>query len=333
MGLLRGGELGDFTLPRVHEASAYNGKTYQEFFGPAISPENNASRDGKYQEFTNNNSIYWHPRVSNGRANQIGGDIRRRWIESGYENGSLRYPTTRELRTRSSGHSGMTGRFNHFEGGSIYWSQRYGPNVVWGAIRDQWAAQDWEAGALGFPRGQEVSCSSGVYGSTYGGYAQRFEGSWVFHNTPGPQILPQDAVSTSPLDGSRRILLEGESKYENELIRAVDKWNEMGSVTLRPRRFGERRNLYALDTNADYPWLGYVQFTDPYSLLWFNDVRLDSQPSAIYYTAAHELGHALGLGHTCDGQLMGPTTPPNVNDAWVQFGELDHMSYRQQWGF
>lgn len=42
------------------------------------------------------------------------------------------------------------GRYNHFEGGSIYWTPRTGPHEVHGAIRDLWASTGWENGFLGY---------------------------------------------------------------------------------------------------------------------------------------------------------------------------------------
>jgi hypothetical protein len=44
-----------------------------------------------------------------------------------------------------------SGRFNHFQGGSIYWAPTTGAHVVHGAIREKWAALGWELSALGYP--------------------------------------------------------------------------------------------------------------------------------------------------------------------------------------
>ncbi|MEV5390236.1 LGFP repeat-containing protein [Nocardia farcinica] len=65
---------------------------------------------GKYQFFSNmHNAIYWHPNVSGGHANQIGGAILDKWAETGYESGSLGYPTSREFG------GGRNSRGNHFQ--------------------------------------------------------------------------------------------------------------------------------------------------------------------------------------------------------------------------
>ncbi|MFI9402883.1 LGFP repeat-containing protein [Nocardia sp. NPDC052316] len=107
------------------------------FFGNAVNPESDAARGGRWQGFERGSSIYWHPLVSNGRANQVGGAIRDKWGELGWENGALKYPTTRELPTRKPG------RFNNFEGGSVHWSGSTGVHATWGLIRDKWGENDW----------------------------------------------------------------------------------------------------------------------------------------------------------------------------------------------
>lgn len=48
------------------------------------------------------------------------------------------------------------GRYNHFAGGSIYWTAEFGAYSVRGAIRDLWAKLGWEAGTLGYPQSDEL---------------------------------------------------------------------------------------------------------------------------------------------------------------------------------
>ena len=54
------------------------------------------------------------------------------------------------------------GRYNVFQGGSVYWSAATGAFEVHGAIRDTWAAVGWEAGALGYPLSDETPTPDGV---------------------------------------------------------------------------------------------------------------------------------------------------------------------------
>ena len=60
-------------------------------------------------------SIYWHPNTG---AHEVHGLIRDRWAELGWERSFLGYPTTDETVGRDPTGAG---RFNHFEGGSLYW--------------------------------------------------------------------------------------------------------------------------------------------------------------------------------------------------------------------
>ncbi|AKK08259.1 LGFP repeat protein [Corynebacterium testudinoris] len=138
-------------------------------FGNANTEERNAANGGKFQYFQHNASIYWHPSVSNGTARQIGGQIRDKWADYNWEHGHLKYPTTDELPTRTAG-----GRFNHFQGGSIYWSAATGAHTVQGAIRDRWATKDWEAGSLGLPTTDERFTPNGA------GKYNHFQGGSIY---------------------------------------------------------------------------------------------------------------------------------------------------------
>ena len=65
------------------------------------------------------------------------------------------------------------GAYNHFLGGSIYWSPATGAHEVRGGIRDRWAALGWENG-LGFPvSGDERT-------PTVTGWYTHFEGGSVY---------------------------------------------------------------------------------------------------------------------------------------------------------
>lgn len=115
-------------------------------WGDAISDETPGARGGTNQHFYNDASIFWNPDVSGGVARQVGGLIRSKWEENDWEQGYLGYPTTDETALPQ-----RTGRFNHFEGGSIYWSPETGAHPVSGAIKQYWSAQGWENSLLGLP--------------------------------------------------------------------------------------------------------------------------------------------------------------------------------------
>jgi uncharacterized protein with LGFP repeats len=75
----------------------------------------------------------------------------------GWERSFLGYPLTDELAT-----SDGVGRFNHFQGGSIYWTPSTNAHEVHGAIRLKWVELNSERSVLGYPLTDELATSDGV---------------------------------------------------------------------------------------------------------------------------------------------------------------------------
>ena len=107
---------------------------------------------------------------------EVHGDIYRKYVAMGAEAGFLGFPETDEQSTALN-----TGRFNHFQGGSIYWTQRTGAWSVHGPSRDKWLQLDAERGYLGFPISDVEQTSSGSgsvaffeHGSLFGSIADGF---------------------------------------------------------------------------------------------------------------------------------------------------------------
>jgi hypothetical protein len=110
--------------------------------------------------------------------------IRAKWESLGGANGFLGSPTTDELPTPDG-----VGRFNHFQGGSIYWTPDTGAWEVHGAIRDKWAALGWETN-LGYPITDEMPTLDGMgrfnhFRRLDGGHASVYwtaqTGAWEVH--------------------------------------------------------------------------------------------------------------------------------------------------------
>ncbi len=118
---------------------------------------------GAYNVFQGG-SVYWSPATG---AREVHGMIRDAYAWSGWENGVLGFPVTSEVRTPNG-----RGAYNVFQGGSIYWSPATGAHVVHGAIRDAWAAQGWESGALGFPISSEFDIPGGKRVNFQRGYIE-----------------------------------------------------------------------------------------------------------------------------------------------------------------
>jgi uncharacterized protein with LGFP repeats len=77
--------------------------------------------------------------------------IRAKYAALGWERSFLGYPITDETPTPDG-----IGSYNHFQGGSIYWSAQTGSYEVHGAIREMYAAMGWERSYLGYPVTDEL---------------------------------------------------------------------------------------------------------------------------------------------------------------------------------
>lgn len=167
-----GGRIGEEYV----NAAFANNQIPQQYFGAILTPELDAARGGRWQDFGNDKAIYWHPLVTNAVAHEIGGAIREKWGQTtgpqgGWEWGPLMYPTTREWSGRASSVSGTVARGNHFEGGTIYWVPNSGTYVTWGLIRDAWWRVGAEDSRLGYPTSDERANTSS--------WEQDFEGGLI----------------------------------------------------------------------------------------------------------------------------------------------------------
>ncbi len=114
----------------------------------------------------------------------VGGAILTRYNQVGGAGGVLGRCTTNELTTPDG-----VGRFNHFQNGSIYWTQATGAWEVHGNIRLRWEALGWETGVLGYPTTGETATPDGVgrfnhfkKGTTLGSiYWTQATGAWEVH--------------------------------------------------------------------------------------------------------------------------------------------------------
>ncbi|MDY7232691.1 N-acetylmuramoyl-L-alanine amidase [Hyalangium rubrum] len=108
---------------------------------------------GRYNHFERG-SIYWTPTLG---AHVVVGQIRIKWEQLGWERSVLGYPLTDELTTPDG-----RGRYNHFQNGSIYWTQELGAWEVHGNIRAKWEQLGWERSVLGYPLTDETTTPDGV---------------------------------------------------------------------------------------------------------------------------------------------------------------------------
>ena len=97
--------------------------------------------------------VLWGPSTD---ARVVQGSIRDRYRALAGPRSVLGLPATHELPTPD-----RFGRYNHFQGGSIYWSPTTGAREVHGSIRARWAGMGWELGRLGYPTSDEYAVPGG----------------------------------------------------------------------------------------------------------------------------------------------------------------------------
>jgi hypothetical protein len=87
-------------------------------------------------------AVVWSPTTG---AHEVHGEIFGRWRALGRE-ATIGIPLTDESATPDG-----IGRYNHFTGGSIYWTPGTHAVEVVDPVRAPWADGGWERGALGYP--------------------------------------------------------------------------------------------------------------------------------------------------------------------------------------
>ncbi|KAB1504533.1 hypothetical protein F7230_01835 [Corynebacterium sp. 320] len=239
-------------LGRIEEAFHRLGGVHH--FGFATTPESIAANNGRFQHFRNSASIYWHPGVDRGVAHAVEGRIRDAWARGGWEHSVLGYPITDELPTPDG-----VGRFNHFQGGSVYWSPASDAHQIGGAIRDKWASQGWETGPLGYPRTDELITPDGR------GRFNRFDHGFIYWSAAtGAHIVTKDIFDVWAATGweAGRLGYPISDKYEvNGSVRqdfqrgAIQIFAPTGMVLPRfdNAAYSSYRQIYPLLTTSQAP--------------------------------------------------------------------------------
>ncbi|WP_371706597.1 GH25 family lysozyme [Pseudarthrobacter sp. NIBRBAC000502771] len=118
---------------------------------------------GCFQNFVNGTVMY---SPATGAQTMSSAPIRDKWATTGFEGGSLGYPTSGAICGLRNG-----GCFQNFEKGTTMWSAASGAQVMMpGPIQQTWAGQGFENGALAFPTSGQtctadrLSCSQNFQG-------------------------------------------------------------------------------------------------------------------------------------------------------------------------
>jgi uncharacterized protein with LGFP repeats len=144
---------------------------------PMTDEANAGSGKGRYNDFQNG-TIIW--KSGTPEAFAAYGAIYGKWGQQKWDSGFLGFPTTDESATPDG-----IGRYNHFEGGSIYWTPETGAHIVTEAVRDAWAAQGWEVSRLQYPT-TDTLVTAGTNGL---GRYNHFEGGEILWTPQGGTVI------------------------------------------------------------------------------------------------------------------------------------------------
>lgn len=157
---------------------------------------------GRYNHFSNGYSIYWKPATG---AHEVRGAIRDKYLALGGPDGFLGFPCTGETVTGVW----ALGRYNNFEGGSIYWMAQTGAHEVHGAIRERWEALGGVVSWLGYPLTDE----SQVSGFSGDGRYNKFQGGAIYYypDSGVAEVMDLagvvcDSLKLKPSLGTRKVL-------------------------------------------------------------------------------------------------------------------------------
>ncbi|MEB2778851.1 hypothetical protein U3A58_00475 [Algoriphagus sp. C2-6-M1] len=267
---------------------------------------------GRYNHFQGG-SIYWSP--SSG-AWEVHGAIRGKYSSLGWERSFLRYPLTNE-NTCPDG----VGRFNHFQGGSIYWFPSTGAHEVHGAIRSHWASLGWEKSALGYPTSDELVVFGGaarishfqrgsIYWSPTAGVRvlkERVRVHVKILETPTSFSINEQFAAMQEVYAVAGVRVDCASTENLNLatLKDVDVGGcTMGSVSSEQVSLFDNRNFVGTNDVVVY----YVRSTVP----GYNGCAAhpSGRPgcvvvrSASRWTLGHEFGHVLGIHHVNDNNRL-----------------------------
>ncbi len=149
----------------------------------------------------------------------------------GGASGFLGQPTSTENPTPDG-----LGRYNHYQRGSIYWTQKTGAHEVHGDIRDLWARLGYERSPLGYPLTDETSIAGGRFNRFQGGhvYWTRATGAHEVHGAILQRYLddggPENAGYGFPTSDEEPVLRGRRSRFQ----RADVFWDRRSAYVVYP---------------------------------------------------------------------------------------------------
>ena len=295
-----------------------------------------AATGGRGEDFTGG-SIYW---TASTGAYEVHGSIRDEWSRLGRVDGSLRFPVTDETGTPD-----RVGRYNHFQGGSVYWSPTTGPHEVHGAIRDAWARLGWERSQLGYPTSGEYVVAGGrrsdfehgslVWNAGSGQVDVWGPGSWtspppvgtvlfdpdIAHrglSAYGQVVNPQDiTVMDDPILGAGR-----------RVMKMTVRNSDTGGLTGNPRAQVATPEMFAAGSDVYAGWSSMFPTGFPDGSLPNSGWITLSE----FYGPPYSGGSPFSIGETgAAGGISAMTHPPNT--SWQTAWQVNPVRHNRWYDF
>ena len=170
------------------------------------------------------------------------------------------------------------------------------------------------------------------------GYAPLTTSSLAFATSSpfGHFLLDQRSLPTSVHDDQLLWYASG-SSYTSEMTAGEAKWNALGGATIAQTSSLSAADLIVSDFNdgVDLSWVGQWIHTENPNVLQFNQYSIGYYgygSTLIQHTAEHELGHALGLGHSYLGNVMNYYLTSGVDLGNQDIIDYDYLKDQEIWG-
>ena len=255
-------------------------------------------------------------------------DIDIKYAQLGGSTGFLGSPVINESVTPDG-----SGRYRHFQGGSIYWHPSTGAHEVHGAIRGKWSSLGWERSFLGYPTSDEQSTEDAT------GRFSEFQHGSIYWSPATGALACRETVRlhvkclTAPTRFSIQKMVSNMRlvyataqvgvKYVSFEVLNLPGLNDldvgactMGSTTAEQNQLFANRNFVLANDVVVY----FVRSTVPP----YNGCAAfpAGKPSAVVasgasaWTHGHEVGHVLTLSHVSDNnRLMTGLGTDNITNA------------------